>query len=400
MELTMGCEKSEQLIREYCRTLTEGRADRRMVARDRDRLRFFLHAYLMEEWPRELDRVDSEIIRDFLGGWFLRHVGGTRSEIVSYLGTFHRFYDHLYQTGRLSAAEYDDLAAALAARQYFLARYDDYFRRPPDAWEDFAVGGPLRDGDPAPALGVDRQLWMLTKNLEHPDPAGPLDFSLFLDYLAHYPVRLTRAGRIPAGHLRRINRRFSRPEELPPRGRMEDSRRVSWFLRLAESLDLVRVDGGVITMAKRSEYYLDLDPVTRLAIMIEGLWNRLPWDRLGAPAERKLSQWACEHRDGFASLLADLTPGHEWMIDLSPEGEDPDALLSRYLVYHQVVSDHLLFALRELGLLDFSARREGLARSLTLSRLGRRVFSLYAGRARAGAPESTAVESLRGARRV
>ena len=252
---------------------------------------------------------------------------------------------------------------------------------------------------PAAALNVNRQLWMLTKNLEHPDPAGPLDFSLFLDYLSHFPVRLTRAGRIPLSHLRRINHRFSGPEELPPSARMEDSRRVSWFLRLAESIDLVRVAGGAITMSKRSEYYLDLDPVTRLAVMIDGLWNRLPWDRLGDPADRKLSLWACEHRDGFASLLADLSPGREWLVDLNPEGDDPDALLSRFLAYHPVVGDYVLFALRELGLLDFSVRHQGLVRSLTITRLGRRVFSLYAGRARSTSPQSAVVESLRDARR-
>jgi len=396
----MDSQKSEQLIKDYCRTLATAK-DRSLAARERDRLRFFLHAYVAEEWPRDIDRVDSEIIRDFLGAWFPRHVGGSRTDITSYLSTFRRFYDHLYHAGQISAAEYDELAAVLASRQYFLDRFDDFFRPAPDAWEDFAAGGPVKDGDIAPALEVDRQLWMVVNNLDHTDPPGPLDFSLFLDYLAHSAVRLTRAGRIPLEHLRRLDRRFSAPEGLKPRAAMEDSRRISWFLRLAEGLDLVRAGAdGRIELQKRAEIFLDLDARTRLAIMIDGAWNRMDWGRLGDPAAGRLSHWAFEHRAGFAALLADLPASREWMTDPNPEGDEPDALLTRFLAYHRVVSDQLLFALRELGLLDATRGRAGAVRSLTLTRLGRRAFNLYARRSRrVAAPEAGTVESLRDAGR-
>jgi hypothetical protein len=399
----MDTTKSEQLIKEYCRTQATAR-DRGLVARERDRLRFFLHAYVAEEWPRDLDRVDSEIIRDFLGGWFPRHVGGSKSDLSFYLTTFRRFYEFLYQAGHLSAAEYDDLIAVCDNREYFFARYDEYFRPVPDAWQDFAAGGPLRDRELAPALGapIDRQLWILIRNLEHPEVPAPLDFALFLNYLGEHAVKLTPVhGRIPAPHLPRLNRCFSTPEELPPRAPMESCLRVNWFCHLALSLNLIAsAPSQTIELRPRAEAFLDLDPDTRLAVMIDGSWNLLDWSRLN-PAAARLARWAHQHRDGFAALLADLTPRREWTLDLDANPDTGDALLARYIDFHPVVTGSILFCLRQMGILDFRRQRSDQIKSLTMTHMGRQAMRLYARRASSGdkletSPLAALQESLRG----
>ncbi|MFO8055884.1 MAG: hypothetical protein R6V10_01130 [bacterium] len=388
---TMDTWRSEELIRDFYRSLHKAGVSNHTASRHRDKLRFFLHAYLMEEWPRELDRVDGEVIRDFLGSWFLRHVGGSKSDVIGYLGTFRRFFDHLYQTGRLSQPELEDLLAVCTSKEFFLACFDEYFNPFPDAWEDFSQGRPsLRHVDPpghSVHHPVDRQLWMLVRNLERPQPPAILDFALFLDYLSYNTVGLTRAhSHIPVRHIRRMNQRFTRPEELPSRTRMEASSRVKWFYHLGLTLHLCRVGKkNVMEVTPLAEAFLDLDADTQLAIILDATWNHLNWSDLGMAETRKVSEWAQEHKEGFAALLSDLTPHRHVPLDSDPGVEREEALMARYIYFHDVVENVLLYALRECGVLEYTRRSEGDAqmlqiKSLAMSRFGRQVMRLYARR--------------------
>ena len=126
-EIEMDTWHSENLITEfYSSQLAQGVSARAAVRR-RDKLRFFLHAYLAEEWPRNIDRIDSGIVRDFLGSWFIRQVGGSKNDLLNYLDTFRRFFDHLYRNSRVSEPEYRDIKRICSDPDYFTSRYDDYF---------------------------------------------------------------------------------------------------------------------------------------------------------------------------------------------------------------------------------------------------------------------------------
>jgi len=385
--------KSEELIKEFYRAMSASGMSSQIAARHRDKLRFFLHAYVAEEWPRDIDRIDSDIVRDFLGAWFLRHVGGSKSDITTWLGTFRRFYEYLYQTGRISEAEYDDLFMACSNRDYFMARYDDYLRPVPEAWEQYIACGIGEDGRAEIARGfgssgIDYQLWILTHNLERPLTPAVLDFSLFLDYMAHMPVKLTKANsRLPRRHVSRINQRFSLPEDLPPRTGMESCRRVNWFFHLARILDLVRTNGkNALELTPLAEAFLDLESDVQLTIILDATWNRISWAELGASDSRRVSKWAQEHRDGFAALLADLSPNREWVLDPDPGIDRQDALLARYIIFHEVVENSILFTLRETGVLDYDSEESDAdlplkVNSITMTRFGRQVMRLLTRRA-------------------
>lgn len=383
--------KSEELIKDFYRSLIQGGSTAHSASQHRDKLRFFLHAYLMEEWPRELDQINGEIIRDFLGSWFLRHVGGSKSDVMGYLDTFRKFYDHLYQTAKLSKPEMDDIMSVCNSKEYFMACFDEYFSPFPDAWEDFSAGRPsLKAADPpgsSAQQAVDRQLWMLVRNLERPQPPAVLDFALFLDYLAYNSISLTRAhSHIPVRHIRRMNQRFTSPEEMPSRTRMDYSSRVKWFYHLGLTLKLCRIGKkNTMKIEPLAEAFLDLDPNTQLAIILDNTWHHLNWADLGHNETRKVSQWAQEHKEGFAALLADLTPNREIVLDPEPGVEREEALLARYIYFHDVVENTLLYALKECGVLDYAVHDEDTGalqiKSVTMTRFGRQVMKLYARRA-------------------
>jgi len=387
----METSRSEELIREFYRAMCREGVAAKSAARHRDKLRFFLHAYLAEEWPRELDRLDGDIIRDFLGQWFLRHVGGSKNDLVAYLNTFRAFYEYLYQSGRISFSEYDELLALCASDDYFLACYDELAAARLDPWSEFAAGRPLvRAGESlAPGLSrpVDRQLWMLAHNLGQ-TASAVLDFALFLDYLSETRIKLSRArSRFPGRHLELLNQRFSSPEDLPRKPRLEDSVRVNWFFHLALALGLARVtEAKSLEVPPGVESWLDLKPDTQLAVMIDAAWNLVPWAELANPKLELVSQWAQEHREGFAALLADLAPGREWPLDPDPAADRQDALLARYILFHEAVENAILFALQELGILQYSARKilkpgELKIKAITMTRFGRQAMRLYARRA-------------------
>jgi hypothetical protein len=376
---------SEELIKEfYASLLTEGMPGP-AAAGHRDKLRFFLHAYLAEEWPRPLDRIDSSIIRDFLGSWFIRQVGGSKADLANYLKTFRRFSEHLYNNARFSEIEYRDIKTACSNRDYFMARYDEYFHPVPDVRERLAGGTPAKDYGlrlgPHFESRIDRRLWMLVHNLEKAQTPAVLDLTLFLDYAATERIKLTGThARLPGRHVARINERFSRPEPLPGKAAMRRSLRITWFFYLALELKLVKITKNkALRMEPEAEAFLDLDPDTRLTLILDATWNGIRWAGLGSAEAGRVSEWAQENRDGFAALLADLAPNREWILDPDPEIDRRDALLARYIMFHEVVESAVMFALRETGVLDYDSwESESLkslqVKSITMTRFGRRVM--------------------------
>jgi hypothetical protein len=402
--------RSEEMIKDFCRQLRGQGVSSAASARHRDKLRFFLHAYLAEEWPRDLDRVDGQIVRDFLGSWFPRHVGGAKADLAAFLTTFKKFYQFLYLAGRLSTPEFDELELVLNTPDYFYDRFDEYFT-PTDGLDDLEEYGPADiPAEPVPGYRgpLDRQLWILAANLDRPEAPAGLDFALFLDYLAGLPVKLTRKRKsgagtdshanFPARHAARINARFSRPEEIPAGG---TSRRIAWFYHVARVLDLVRVgEKGELMVRPRAEAFLDLPASAQLAILIDATWNLVPWSQLGTDEMAEVSEWAQLHRDGFAALLADLSPDQECPLDLDASFDRQDALLARYIYFHDVVEAAILFAMREMGLLNYAAFPDEVPRpfnlqSITLTRFGRQVMRLFTRRAfRGAAPEASPLRRL------
>lgn len=378
--------KSEELIKEFYRAQCASGMGTKVAARHRDKLRFFLHAYVAEQWPRDIDRIDSDIIRDFLGAWFIRHVGGKKADLNTYLATFNRFYEYLYQTGHISEAEYDDLITVCQNRDYFMACYDEYMNPFPD-FDGLSVvpTQPLdhKSVPRRPGSGLDYQLWILVHNLERPPAPALLDFSLYLDYLACGPIKLTKAKRVPTRYLRRINRRFTSPEQLASRAGMDSCRRINWFFHLALDLDLARINcTNELEPTPGTEIFLDLAADTKLAIIIDATWNRISWAELGNKESRRVSKWAQEHRDGFAALLADLPPDQETPLDPDSETDRQETLLARYVLFHEVVDNFIIFSLKETGVLDYlnsTIEQSGTLRttSITMSRLGRRIMGLF-----------------------
>ncbi|HUT53443.1 MAG TPA: hypothetical protein VM658_08635 [bacterium] len=402
----MDTSRSEELIREHYASLIAAGMRTQNAARHRDRLRFFLHAYLAEEWPRSLDRVDGPIIRDYLGSWFINNVGGSKADLLTHLNTFARFYESLYQAGRISGPEHDEIIAVCAGHDYFMARHDERFAPEPDPWAEFAAGRAMAGAHMfsmlPPGAAPDSGLWVIAKNLERPPAPAILDFSLFLDYLWARPIRLTGAGMIPLPRLRRINQSFTQPERLAPGNAMAHSRRIRWFFNMALALGMARInDGHALQLAPGADAFLDLDQEQKISVLLDGAWNRMRWADLATPENRRVSAWAQEHRDGFAALLADLNPTREWTPDPDPGTGRNEALLARYIMFHEVVQTHILFILRECAILDYGAAPKAengkeRIKSLTITRFGRQVMRLFARRGRRdGMAQQSPLQNLR-----
>ncbi len=367
---------------------------RSVVSTHGDRLRFFMYAYVAEEWPRDLDRVDGVIIRDFLGSWYPRHAGGTRRELTGYLSTFRRFYEYLYNTGRLSAMELEDILSTCSRGDLLM-----------DLWEEVGGKGLVEKGEypgrpelgpgyPAPEFGsaLDPQLWMIARNVDRNPAPASLDFSLFLDYLQSRPIKLTRAKNIiPRPDVMKINEMMSSPESIPQRTGMERSVRITWFMQMGLTLGLLKIKRGDALQADAlAGCFLDLDPDAQFALLMEATWNRIAWRDLGAREPRRLSDWAMEHRDGFAALLSDLPAGRDWSPRPTSDYGQQDVLLARYIYLHAVVETRILYALTELGIMEARMDQEpgghpdsATLSSLSMTRIGKLVMTMLTRRATA-----------------
>jgi hypothetical protein len=164
---------------------------------------------------------------------------------------------------------------------------------------------------------------------------------------------------------------------------METSRRLTWFFHTALALELLTIDpAGELISQPQAEAFLDLDFDAQLAVLLDATWNHVNWADLGTPDLRQVSEWAQRHRDGFAALLCDLTPEQPHRLDLSAGLDHHDTLLARYIYFHDVVENTILFALRETGILSYTRSagpkaRSFAIRSLTLTRFGRPLMRLF-----------------------
>jgi len=380
------------LIEAFCRRLASQGLSQKSVSRHKDNLNFFAHSFLEPSEGMELKEVDAETIKYFLESWYPTKVKSSRAELLRLMGSFRKFYGFLFEIGLSNREGLEEITAVLSRKNQILANFA--MRKDPKP------GGPAQafpaNGSPAGldlTFWIDQSLYLLVHNLEKPSCQFALDFQVFLDYLIQHHVRLTPStATIPKKDLRRINQSFKDPERLPASAGQEQSRRLSIFYCLGRSLDLFVVGSELeLLPAPRAERFLELELDQQFVVVLDALWNRVRWSELQSLGAQGFAGWAQERRSGFAELLSRLPAGVDCAISGAVHNDRQTRVLANYFTLFDVVENRILFALKEMGILEYgrhSGRGPGFSRNqrgavvISLTKFGKKIMKYLARKGR------------------
>jgi len=380
------------LIEAFCRRLGAQGLSQKSVGRHKENLNFFAHSFLEPSEGMELKEVDAETIKYFLESWYPTKVKSSRAELLRLMSSFRKFYTFLFEIGLSNRESREEIAAVLSRKNQILANFAMRKNPKPNGpASPFPANGPV--SSPDPTFWIDQGLYLLVHNLQKPSCQFALDFQVFLDYLIQHHVRLTPStATIPKKDLRRINQSFKDPEQLPASAGQEQSRRLTIFYGLGRSLDLFVVGSEMeLLPTPRAERFLELNLDSQFVVVLDALWNRVRWSELQSSGAQGFAGWAQERRSGFAELLSRLPAGVESAISGAIHNDRLTRMLANYFTLFDVVENRILFALKELGILEYGrlcGREPGFSRNqrhivaISLTKFGKKIMKYLARKGR------------------
>lgn len=393
------------LIEAFYQRLRSQGLSRKSAGERREHLQFFANSFLEASEGMELLELDADTLSYFLASWYPTKVKASRAELARFISTFKKFYKFVQQLNLLGLEAYDEILGVLARRKYYLSRLPGRVKS-----KNRKTSGPAEADNGQTSLSsapfwIDSRLYLLVRNLSRPPAPVSIDFQLFIDYLIHHPVRLSpsMAG-LTGKHLHRMNRMFSTPEDLPANADQNQSRRLSLFYQFGRCLELFIVGGEMeLVTTPRAELFLELDPDQQLVVLIDTLWNRLRWSELENSGGAGFSTWAQDNRGGFAELLSRL-PADSPAPLFGPPAQDRFLhMLANYLNFFEVAQDRIMFALKEMGIVDFELkpgrehgkerRQRGIA-FITLTKFGKKIMKYLARKAREEMGGNSLIEQM------
>ncbi len=369
--------QDQALIDSFFRDLLARGISEKTAQRHRENLNFFLKGFLEPSERCGFLELEPEALYYFLFSYLPDKFKTSPSELLSLITSLRKFYRYLFSQRKISRNFFEEILGTLSRKEYYLSRLQNQSSEKESEPENF---------------WIDQGLYLLVRNLSKPPLRIVVDFQLFLDYLIHHPIKLTsRSSLIPGNHLQKLNQMFSQPEALSQKASQDDSQRVSVFYQLARSLDLVVVGSYFqLLTTPRAEAFLEREEDEQLVILIDALWNRVRWSELQRFGANGFASWAQENRGGLAELLSQLPAEISSPLSIDPRYGRLSRILANFLILHEVVESKILFALREMGILDYQLRENrdpysvkhhrGI-KSITMTRFGKKIMKYLARKA-------------------
>ena len=384
-------DENKKLIEDFYKALSHRGLSRKAANYHKDNLSFFVESYLEPSEGMMLEELDAETMEHFFTKWYPNRVNGSRTELSGFIPSFRKFYQFLFERGIIGKRTLEEIQGILSRKEHLLARI---------CQKD------SQDEDPSSkttdsAFWIDPGLYFLVRNLDKPNPRIILDFQLFLDYISHHPIRLTKTtASFPRKHLHKMNQMFNEPEPLAQNAHQDQCRRLTLFYHLGRNLDLFLLGQSFHLMTtKKAELFLEMNADQQLTVLIDALWNRVRWTELQRSGVNGFANWAQEQRGGFAELLCRIPTDTPWHISGAHLQDHQTRMLAKYLTFYEVVENMIMFGLREMAILDYQfqpAKKPYLVqnnrgiKTISLTGFGKKVMRYLARKAR----NETGVESL------
>ncbi len=369
--------QDQALIDSFFRDLLARGISEKTAQRHRENLLFFLKGFLEPSERCGFLELEPDALYYFLFSYLPDKFKTSPSELLSLITSLRKFYRYLFSQQMISRNYFEEILGTLSRKEYYLSclqeKGEEQKLEPENFW-------------------IDQGLYLLVRNLSKPEIRILVDFQLFLDYLIHHPIKLTsRSSLIPRNHLQKLNQMFSQPEALSQKATQDDSQRISVFYQLARSLDLMVVGSYFqLFITPRARDFLELDSDQQLAILIDTLWNRVRWSELQRFGANGFASWAQENRGGLAELLSQLPAEIPSPLSIDPRYGRLSRILANFLILHEVVESKILFALREMGILDYQLRENRSTylvknhrgvKAITMNRFGKKIMKYLARKA-------------------
>lgn len=304
----------EEVVDAFGTWLSEEETADESVRAQQGRIRLFLLHYLHGHAGRDLEDVRPREVIEFVGTWFIRHVANAGPDAIrSTLGTLAAFFRWRARQGEIPEEGLGELLRACENEPFFLARLEEYRQCVEDEqafatwlekrWGWVDLSSPVMP-QVAPSLSPNPDL--LRAIGEGPLPALAADFSGLLEGIRQLPLRLNRGRRRLCGSaVSALNGRLPDPDPLPRRPRQEHAPRVNAAYAAASGLGLCGPGtGGRVQALPNLDTVLRMGERDRYALLLDALWNLVPWDDLVSRSRRGGPSGVHDARAWLARILA------------------------------------------------------------------------------------------------
>ena len=304
----------EEEIRSFTRRSAPAGAGEEEAPPEEGRLRLFLLHYIHGQSGHSLENSGPRDVIDFVGTWYLRHVANASDDsVLATLQTLAEFFRWRASRGKLREDALREILRACEDESFYLARLAEYRRSVGDEdafdtwlekrWGWVETAAPVKPRV-ASALSPDPDL--LGALLRGSLPSLASDFDRLLGAIRETPLRLNRSGRRLVGSaVSALNRRLPDPDTLPPRPRQEDAPRVNAAYSAAMGLELCRPEKGLqVRVLPTLDSILGMGGPERYALLLDTLWNVVPWDDLVSTLRRDRPVGLQDGRSWLAKILA------------------------------------------------------------------------------------------------
>lgn len=359
----------------YNHLLRDKHLSEQTATRHCSRLNFFFQ-YLHNYTNYSALEVNSDIIDDYLGNWYIRKVlNSSKSDVHPTLTAFKKFYQYAFKRELIPLEDWEDIMEACQDRMRYMRRFDGYMALDPDSdsWEEDFENW-LYDWDDDSNIVSTEINAAFEPNLQLQQALGgeklnhvPVlaDFTAYLDYLQeNNRVKLTSSNSwLPRSHLLSLNNLMTHPEKLSTSINQDKSTRIHGFYRLAGSLRLYVIsDQNKLEVSPRLEKFKALTPEEQFVVLFETMWNDIPWSDFKEPYSGGRPERIQQKRTEIAYRLSCCQPGKEYPYRIHHlkvrKVEGTLAELTSGIFMDDVLETRIFPLLKDFGLVSFQYKKK------------------------------------------
>ncbi len=372
--------KTEKLTKQfYDHLTTEKGISKETASAHAEQISFFAFHYLTGYEGKSLLEVAGTDIEDYLGNWYIRKVGGGKSDVRPILVAFKKFYKFLHERGDVEEEQLDDILSACEDPQKYIRRFETYFELDPESetWEEdferwFMGQEEEIEVNYEQHYEVSEEIneSFSEEDLKSSNTSVVRDFQTFLNYLsANNGMKLTAASSfIGRKHVFALNELMSSPEELKSTANQPDSRTIHLFYNVSITLDLFVVSAkNTLVMTPRIDIFKTLSLKEQFMLLFDAMWNGTRWEKFLPPYSGGRPEYVQARRWDMAFLFSECEPEETYLFkeqlkEAGMELQNTEDELEGYWAMTEfilsVFAERIMPALKLFGLLDFGYEKD------------------------------------------
>lgn len=308
----------------------EGTLKADTVKKHMERMQFVTVEYFVR-YGLDYEQLQGETVVDFLGYFYIsKMLNSSKSDVSAYLPSFKKWTQFLLQTGKISASQGAEVLEVCKHKEFFVDRFEQYMNvnsdRAMERWVNSNVlevktaqteqKSSSKKAKQKPLIADPSLLekWMDGLTII---PRIVSDFQVFLALLQETKnTKLTTArNHLPRSFWKELDEKLNWQLFRKPTLNQDQVPLFQFFFYVAVILGLVDDRKQKAEVTSQSSAFLALSEKEQAVVLLDALWNKVPWELLQECNEGGYPEKVQSYRMSIASVLA------SWPVDKQQDAE-------------------------------------------------------------------------------